>query len=156
MLKSSLVILLGINIFFDNLGVIFATTLVLLFLNIKNNVDIKRNMGKIKFLFFLYFMTCLLQIFYTQEGRVLFKIYKFYVTREGLENFVLNFLRIYNLMLLSWIVTTKKMLNGKFNKYQNVIENVIDLVPQALTMVSKRMKIKWFFRYILKQIKAKN
>ncbi|WP_410208291.1 hypothetical protein [Fusobacterium sp.] len=156
MLKSSLVILLGINIFFDNLGVIFATTLVLLFLNIKNNVDIKRNMGKIKFLFFLYFMTCLLQIFYTQEGRVLFKIYKFYVTREGLENFVLNFLRIYNLMLLSWIVTTKKMLNGKFNKYQNVIENVIDLVPQALTMVRKRMKIKWFFRYILKQIKAKN
>lgn len=156
MLKSSLVILLGINIFFDNLEVIFATTLVLLFLNIKNNVDIKRNMGKIKFLFFLYFMTCLLQIFYTQEGRVLFKIYKFYVTREGLENFVLNFLRIYNLMLLSWIVTTKKMLNGKFNKYQNVIENVIDLVPQALTMVRKRMKIKWFFRYILKQIKAKN
>lgn len=156
MLKSSLIILLGINIFFDNLTVIFIATLVLLFLNIVNKVDVKRNMGKIKFLFFLYFMTCLLQIFYTQEGRVLLKIYKFYITQEGLENFVLNFLRIYNLMLLSWIVTTKKMLNGKFNKYQNVIENVIDLVPQALTLVRKRMKIKWFFRYILKQIKAKN
>ena len=156
MLKSSLIILLGINIFFDNLTVIFIATLVLLFLNIVNKVDVKRNMGKIKFLFFLYFMTCLLQIFYTQEGRVLLKIYKFYITQEGLENFVLNFLRIYNLMLLSWIVTTKKMLNGKFNKYQNVIENVIDLVPQALTLVRRRMKIKWFFRYILKQIKAKN
>ncbi|WP_288217633.1 hypothetical protein [uncultured Fusobacterium sp.] len=59
-------------------------------------------------------------------------------------------------MLLSWIVTTKKLLNGKFNKYQNVIENVIDLVPQALVMIKKRMKIKWFFRYILKQIRVKN
>ncbi|WP_349291726.1 MULTISPECIES: hypothetical protein [unclassified Fusobacterium] len=101
-------------------------------------------------------MTCLLQIFYTQEGRVIFKIYKFYITEEGMRNFTLNFLRIYNLMLLSWIVTTKKLLNGKFNKYQTVIENVIDLVPQALVMVRKRMKIKWFFRYILEQIKVKN
>lgn len=156
MLKSSLIILLGINILCDNLYVIFITTLVFLFLNFKYKIDVKKNMGKIKFLFFLYFMTCLLQIFYTQEGRVIFKIYKFYITEEGMRNFTLNFLRIYNLMLLSWIVTTKKLLNGKFNKYQTVIENVIDLVPQALVMVRKRMKIKWFFRYILEQIKVKN
>ncbi len=156
MLKSSLIILLGINILCDNLYVIFITTLIFLFLNFKYKIDVKKNMGKIKFLFFLYFMTCLLQIFYTQEGRVIFKIYKFYITEEGMRNFTLNFLRIYNLMLLSWIVTTKKLLNGKFNKYQTVIENVIDLVPQALVMVRKRMKIKWFFRYILEQIKVKN
>ncbi|MBR8701547.1 hypothetical protein IX317_000847 [Fusobacterium sp. DD29] len=156
MLKSSLMILLGINILCDNLYVIFITTLIFLFLNFKYKIDVKKNMGKIKFLFFLYFMTCLLQIFYTQEGRVIFKIYKFYITEEGMRNFTLNFLRIYNLMLLSWIVTTKKLLNGKFNKYQTVIENVIDLVPQALVMVRKRMKIKWFFRYILEQIKVKN
>nr|WP_211492012.1 MULTISPECIES: CbiQ family ECF transporter T component [unclassified Fusobacterium] len=149
-------ILLGINILCDNLYVIFITTLIFLFLNFKYKIDVKKNMGKIKFLFFLYFMTCLLQIFYTQEGRVIFKIYKFYITEEGMRNFTLNFLRIYNLMLLSWIVTTKKLLNGKFNKYQTVIENVIDLVPQALVMVRKRMKIKWFFRYILEQIKVKN
>lgn len=156
MLKSSLIILLGINILCDNIYVIFITTLIFLFLNFKYKIDVKKNMGKIKFLFFLYFMTCLLQIFYTQEGRVIFKIYKFYITEEGMRNFTLNFLRIYNLMLLSWIVTTKKLLNGKFNKYQTVIENVIDLVPQALVMVRKRMKIKWFFRYILEQIKVKN
>lgn len=156
MLKSSLFILLGINIFSDNILFVFITTLILIFLNLKYKIDIKKNMAKIKFLFFLYFMTCLLQIFYTQEGRVIFKIYKFYITREGLGNFILNFLRIYNLMLLSWIVTTKKLLNGKFNKYQNVIENVIDLVPQALVMIKKRMKIKWFFRYILRQIRVKN
>lgn len=156
MLKSSLLLLLIINIFSNNIFVIFIATLFLILLSLKCKVHIIENMKKIRFLFFLYFMTCLLQIFYTQEGRVIFKIYKFYLTYEGLGNFLLNFLRIYNLLLLSWIVSNQKLLNGRFNKYQDIIENVIDLVPKALVLIKKRMKIKWFFRYILKQIKVKN
>lgn len=156
MLKSSLLLLLIMNIFSNNIFVIFIATIFLILLSLKCKIHIIDNMKKIRFLFFLYFMTCLLQIFYTQEGRVIFKIYKFYLTYEGLENFLLNFLRIYNLLLVSWIVSDQKMLNGRFNKYQDIIENVIDLVPKALVLIKKRMKIKWFFRYILKQIKVKN
>lgn len=156
MLKSSLLLLLLINIFFDNIFVIFIATLFLILLCLKYNVKIIESMKKIRFLFFMYFITCLLQVFYTQEGRVIIKFYNFYLTYEGLANFLLNFLRIYNLLLLSWIVSNQKLLKGKFNKYQDVIENVIDLVPNALVLIKKRMKIKWFFRYILKQIKVKN
>lgn len=155
LLKSSLFILLLSNIAIDNVKVMFGITLILLIMNIILNKDLKKNIRKMKFLFFLYFTTCLIQLFYIQEGRVLFKIGNFYITEEGAFNFLLNFLRIFNLLLISWIVSARKIISGKFNRYQHVIENVIDLVPQALLLIKKRMKIKWFFRHILKQIRVK-
>lgn len=155
LLKSSLLLLLLSNIFINNLKFMCGISVILLLLNIILNKELKNNLSKMKFLFFLYFSTCLIQLFYKQEGRVLFKIANFYITEEGMFNFLLNFLRIFNLLMISWIVSVKKIVRGKFNKYQKVIETVIDLVPQALVLIKKRMRIKWFFRHILKQIKVK-
>lgn len=155
LLKSSLFLLLLSNIFINNLKIMCGISIILLLLNITLNKDLKNNLNRMKFLFFLYFSTCLIQLFYKQEGRVLFKIANFYITEEGMFNFLLNFLRIFNLLMFSWIVSAKKIVSGKFNKYQKVIETVIDLVPQALVLIKKRMRIKWFFRHILKQIKVK-
>lgn len=155
LLKSSLLLLLLSNIFINNLKFMCGISVILLLLNIILNKELKNNLNKMKFLFFLYFSTCLIQLFYKQEGRVLFKIANFYITEEGMFNFLLNFLRIFNLLMISWIVSAKKIVSGKFNKYQKVIETVIDLVPQALVLIKKRMRIKWFFRHILKQIKVK-
>ena len=156
MLRSSLFILLLLNIFLNNLLYIGVTTIILFLLNLKYNKNLRENIGRVKFLFFLYFITCFLQIFYTQEGEVLFKISKFYVTKEGMYNFFLNFMRVFNLLLLSWLVVAQKLINTKFNKYQKIIETVIELVPQAILLIRKRMRIKWFFRYILKQLRVKN
>lgn len=155
LLKSSLLLLLLSNIFINNLKFMCGISVILLLLNIILNKELKNNLSKMKFLFFLYFSTCLIQLFYKQEGRVLFKIANFYITEEGMFNFLLNFLRIFNLLMISWIVSAKKIVRGKFNKYQKVIKTVIDLVPQALVLIKKRMRIKWFFRHILKQIKVK-
>jgi energy-coupling factor transporter transmembrane protein EcfT len=155
LLKSSLFLLLLSNILINNLKFMCGISVILLVLNIVLNKELKNNLNKMKFLFFLYFSTCLIQLFYKQEGRVLFKIANFYITEEGMFNFLLNFLRIFNLLMISWIVSAKKIVRGKFNKYQKVIETVIDLVPQALVLIKKRMRIKWFFRHILKQIKVK-
>lgn len=156
MLRSSLFILLLLNIFLNNLLYIGVTTIILFLLNLKYNKNLRENIGRVKFLFFLYFITCFLQIFYTQEGEVLFKISKFYVTKEGMYNFFLNFMRVFNLLLLSWLVVAQKLINTRFNKYQKIIETVIELVPQAILLIRKRMRIKWFLRYILKQIRVKN
>lgn len=155
LLKSSLFLLLLSNIFINNLKIMCGISVILLLLNIILNKELKNNLNRMKFLFFLYFSTCLIQLFYKQEGRVLFKIANFYITEEGMFNFLLNFLRIFNLLMISWIVSAKKIVSGKFNKYQKVIETVIDLIPQALVLIKKRMRIKWFFRHILKQIKVK-
>lgn len=151
-----MLILLLLNIFINNLLYIGTTTLILFILNLIYNRNLKENIQRVRFLFFFYFLTCLLQIFYTQEGEVLFKFLKFYITKEGIYNFLLNFLRIFNLLLLSWIVVEQKFIGNKFSKYQKIIELVIELVPQAILLIRKRMRIKWFFRYILKQIKVKN
>ena len=156
MLRSSLQMFVLLNIFLNNLLYIGVTTIILFLLNLKYNKNLRENIGRVKFLFFLYFITCFLQIFYTQEGEVLFKISKFYVTKEGMYNFFLNFMRVFNLLLLSWLVVAQKLINTKFNKYQKIIETVIELVPQAILLIRKRMRIKWFFRYILKQIRVKN
>lgn len=156
MLKSSLFILLLVNIFYSNLYYIGISTVVLFILNLKYNKDLIKHIKRVKFLFFFYFITCLFQIFYTQEGEVIAKFYNFYLTKEGVINFSLNLLRIFNLLLLSWVVSTQKLLEGRFLKYQDTIETVIELVPEAMMMIKKRMRIKSFFRYILKQIKVKN
>lgn len=156
MLRSSLLILLLLNIFCSNLYYIFVSTVILLGINIKYNKELIKHIKRVKFLFFFYFITCLFQIFYTQEGEVILKIYNFYLTKEGVINFTLNFFRIFNLLLLSWVVSTQKILVGKFVRYQNIIETVIELVPEAILLIKKRMGIKKFFRYILKQIKVKN
>lgn len=91
-----------------------------------------------------------------QEGEVLFKIFNFYITRAGLNGFFINFFRVFNLLMMSWIVTSQKIFNDSFGKYQRVIENVISLVPEVITAFKKRIKLKWFFRYILNQVKSKN
>ena len=155
MLKSSLLLLLIINIFYSNLYYIGASLIALLVINLKYNKDLFKQIKRVRFLFFFYFMTCLLQIFYTQEGEVIAKIYNFYLTKEGVINFTLNFLRIFNLLLLSWIVSSQRILVGRIVKYQDIIETVIELVPEVLLLIKKRMKLKSFFRYILEQIKVK-
>lgn len=156
MLRSSLLILLLLNIFCSNIYYIGISTILLFGINLRYNKDLRKNIKRVKFLFFFYFMTCLLQIFYTQEGEVILKFYNFYLTKEGVINFILNLLRIFNLLLLSWVVSTQKFLTGRFIKYQKIIETVIELVPEALLLIKKRMGIKRFFRYILEQIKVKN
>ncbi|WP_366453755.1 CbiQ family ECF transporter T component [uncultured Fusobacterium sp.] len=156
MLRSSLLILLLLNIFCSNIYYIGISTILLFGINLRYNKDLIKNIKRVKFLFFFYFMTCLLQIFYTQEGEVILKFYNFYLTKEGVINFILNLLRIFNLLLLSWVVSTQKFLTGRFIKYQKIIETVIELVPEALLLIKKRMGIKRFFRYILEQIKVKN
>ena len=113
LLKSSLFLLLLSNIFINNLKFMCGISVILLLLNIILNKELKNNLSKMKFLFFLYFSTCLIQLFYKQEGRVLFKIANFYITEEGMFNFLLNFLRIFNLLMISWIVSAKKNSKGK-------------------------------------------
>ena len=103
-------------------------------------------------LLFFYLSTFLIQLYYGQQGKVLFKFYSFYITEEGLINFGVSFIRILNLILMSWLINEMKLLTGRFSKYQKIIDTVIDLVPEVFTLFKKRMKAKNFTRYILKDI----
>lgn len=125
-------------------------------LNILFNKELLKHLKKLKFLIFIYLTTFLAQIYYHQEGEVLFKIYSIYVTKGGILNFASSFLRIINLILLSWLVNTQNILPKSLSSYQRVIEDVIELIPEVFKIFKSKRKIKWFFRYILSQIKIKN
>lgn len=125
-------------------------------LNILFNKELLKHLKKLKFLIFIYLTTFLAQIYYHQEGEVLFKIYSIYVTKGGILNFASSFLRIINLILLSWLVNTQNILPKSLSSYQRVIEDVIELIPEVFKIFKSKRKIKCFFRYILSQIKIKN
>ena len=152
LLKSSLFILLLVNIFTSNLLILSGILLVVLILNLYLNKNLKKHSRQLKVLLFFYLSTFLVQLYYGQQGKVLFKFYNFYLTQEGLMNFGVSFIRILNLVLMSWLINEMKLLTGRFSKYQKIIDTVIDLVPVVFVLFKKRMKAKNFTRYILKDI----
>ena len=152
LLKSSLFILLLVNIFTSNLITLSAILFVVLILNLTLNKNLKKHSKQLKVLLFFYLSTFLIQLYYGQQGKVLFKFYNFYITQEGLINFGVSFIRILNLILMSWLINEMKLLTGRFSKYQKIIDTVIDLVPEVFTLFKKKMKAKNFTRYILKDI----
>ena len=152
LLKSSLFILLLVNIFTSNLIILSTILIVVLILNLILNKNLRKHSKQLKVLLFFYLSTFLIQLYYGQQGKVLFKFYNFYITQEGLINFGVSFIRILNLILMSWLINEMKLLTGRFSKYQKIIDTVIDLVPEVFTLFKKKMKTKNFTRYILKDI----
>lgn len=154
LLKSSLLLLLIVNIFFSDLKILVFVFILSVFLNIFFNKNIKKHLKRMRVLVFFYLSTFLIQLYYSQEGKVLYKFYNFYITQEGLINFGTNFIRIVNLILLSWLLNEIKIFKGRFNKYQKIIELVIDLVPEVFVLVKKKMNAKIFYRHILNKIRV--
>ena len=160
MLKNKIYLLLfiiifAINLFFQDWRTLSLSFLFLLCWNIAYNSQFKQQLKRIWILFFFYLSTFVIQLYYHQEGKVLVQLFGFYITLEGVQQFLGNFLRILNLILLSWIVANQKIFHGRFARYQAIIETVIEFVPQVFILFRKKMKIKWFFRYILKKIQEK-
>jgi len=138
--------------FTSNLIILSTILIVVLILNLILNKNLRKHSKQLKVLLFFYLSTFLIQLYYGQQGKVLFKFYNFYITQEGLINFGVSFIRILNLILMSWLINEMKLLTGRFSKYQKIIDTVIDLVPEVFTLFKKRMKAKNFTRYILKDI----
>lgn len=156
MLKSSLFLLFFINICLNRMEFIFLLAGVLIIFNLLKNKNIVKNFKGLKLFFLFYGSTFIFQFLMNQEGEVLFKVFNIYITKEGLKGFLINFLRILNLLMISWLATEFKIFNKNFGKYQKIFENVICLVPEVMIAFKKRMRLKWFFRYILKQVKVKS
>ena len=126
LLKSSLFILLLVNILPAIYFILSGILLVVLILNLCLNKNLKKAFKTVKsFINFFYLSTFLVQLYYGQQGKVLFKFYNFYLTQEGLMNFAVNFIRILNLILMSWLINEMKLLTGRFSKYQKIIDTVI-------------------------------
>lgn len=156
MLKSSLVILFILNLFVKSIDTLLYLMFISLILNIFINKQLLKSVKKLKFLIFIYLTTFIAQIYYHQEGEVFFKVFNVYVTKGGVLNFASNFLRIINLIMLSWLINAKNILPKSLSVYQGIIEDVIELIPGVFKVFKSKRKIKEFYKYILNQVKSKN
>lgn len=153
LLNSILLILFLANIILNNMEVIGAVFFGELLLNLFLNPNLKNNIKKLKVLIYIYLGTFIIQILSVQEGEVLFKIFSIYITKTALLSFAVNFMRIINLIMLSWLVSKKSSIFNHFGEYKRVMENVVELVPEVFVIFRKRMRLKNFFRHIFKKIK---
>ena len=153
LLNSILLIFFSVSIIFDDLRIIGAVFFAELLFNLILNKNLKGNVKKLRVLLYIYLGTFLIQIFSHQEGEILFKVFNLYITKAGMENFIVNFLRIMNLIMLSWLLSKECSIFNHFGNYGKVMENVVELVPEVFVIFRKKMGLKNFLRHILKKIK---
>lgn len=156
MLNSLLLILFIGTVFIQNLKVISIIFLIVFVLNVVLNKNLIINLKKLKILVYIYMVTFIIQIISHQNGEVLFKVFNIYVTKNGVIYFLVTFLRIINLMMISWLAKDSGFLMNKLGGYRQVIENVIRLIPEVFVLFKRRLKFKSFLRYILREIKLKD
>lgn len=156
MLNSFLLILFISTVFVQNLKVISIIFLIVFVLNVVLNKNLIINLKKLKVLVYIYMVTFIIQIISHQNGEVLFKVFNIYVTKNGVVYFLVTFLRIINLMMISWLAKDTGFLMNKLGRYRQVIENVIRLIPEVFVLFKRRLKFKSFLRHILREIKLKD
>lgn len=144
------------NLYLNNLIDLAFLSIILLLVHIFKRNNISEKWKKIVGFLIFYFIATFFQIFMYPNGRVLYKFFNFYITYHGVEMFLVNYLRVINLLLISWLIEYKKYLNNSFFGYHKIIENIMLLVPEVMILFKKRMKVKWFFRHILREVRKKN
>ena len=156
LLRSSIILILVIlNILLKDLkylSIIFVFELLCITIL---TTDIKGKIKSLKRLSYIFILMLVTQIFYNQEGKVLLKIYNIYITENGVYSFGVIFFRVINLYLLSWLLSKNSKIINRFQDYREIIEIVVNLLPQVFTIFRRKTKIKWFFREILKKIDKK-
>ena len=155
LLKSSIFFLLLLTILTSNIYILITVAGLMMFSNLLFNKNLKISVKRMKYVFLLYFTTILFQLFMIQDGEVIFKFYNIYITWRGVTQVGINFLRIFDILLISWLINAQNIFTGRFQRYNELIDIIIELVPEVFVLFRKKMKFKGFFRHILKQIEGK-
>lgn len=158
LLEGSLII---INIFLKNIYLLLILFLILLFLNFKNDKNFIKQIKRIAKFSLIYLFYLLVGICFYKNGKVLFKIYSIYITEEGLLNGFITYIKLVNLLLLSFFISVKfkekkynlDIKNKKIQKiemfYSEVFEKILETVPFIFDLIKKRSKFSDIYKRIL-------
>ncbi len=155
LLKSSIFLILLITIITTNIYILITIAGLMILSNLLFNKNLKKSIKRMKYVFLLYFTTVLFQLFMIQDGEVIFKFYNFYITWRGVTQVGINFLRIFDILLISWLINARNIFTGRLKRYNELIDIIIELVPEVFVLFRKKLKFNSFFRHILKQIEGK-
>lgn len=155
LLKSSIIFILLLTILTSNIYILIIVAGLMIFSNLLFNKNLKIYIKRMKYVFFIYFTTIFFQLLMIQDGEVIFKFYNFYITWRGVIQIGINFLRIFDILLISWLINAQNIFTGRFQRYNKLIDTIMELVPEIFVLFKKKMKFKAFLRHILKQIEGK-
>ena len=155
LLKSSVFLILLLTILTSNIYILIIVAGLIIISNLLFNKNLKKSIKKMKYVFLLYFTTILFQLLMIQDGEVIFKFYNFYITWNGVTQIGINFLRIFDILLISWLINAQNIFTGRLKRYNELIDIIIELVPEVFILFKKKMRFKAFFRHILKQIESR-
>ena len=155
LLKSSIFLILLTTIITTNIYILTIVAGLMIISNLLFNKNLKSSIKKMKYVFLLYFTTVLFQLFMIQDGEVIFKFYNYYITWRGVTQVGINFLRIFDILLISWLINARNIFTGRLQRYNELIDIIIELVPEVFILFKKKLKFNSFFRHTLKQIEGK-
>ncbi|TDT71809.1 hypothetical protein EV215_0493 [Hypnocyclicus thermotrophus] len=136
-----------------NKNFIYQLTVSILLLTInffnKKKTKIYQN---IKHVYIFFILISISKIFIYQEGEVLIKLGKFFITKLGFSLFLNNFLRLINLTILAHNITILARDKISLGEYEKIFSIILDMTPKVFNNFKKRRKIKYFYKNIFKEI----
>lgn len=108
-----------------------------------------------KFIYLFYFVLSISKIFFHQEGKIVFKFMSVYITKDGLSDAAVNFIKLINIVYLSVIVSRKIKIKKFKSSYTELLEIIIALVPEVFVVFKKRTRIKDTYKIIFTKVYKK-
>lgn len=107
------------------------------------------------FVYFFYLTLSLSKIFFYQEGEVLIKVFGLYITKEAVLASSILYIKLFNILHLSKLISSKINIRKLKFAYSDIIEIIIEMVPEIFTLFKKRVRIRDMYTKILRKVYRK-
>lgn len=137
-------------LFFSNIYLVLITLIlfIILTLILKKRVLFPEK----RYYLHLLLTAVIIQIFYNQEGKVVYSAGVLILTKSGIISGAASAVKIYGMMIISKNTDFKKIFNGRFKKQAFIFEIVIKIVPEILKMPKTMINPGKTVKYILKRV----
>ncbi len=161
LLESSLLLL---NIFSNKILFLIVLSLFCILYNFYMDKEFLSKIKKIDKFLLVYFFYSIISLFFYKTGRILLNFGKFYITYECILISLINFLKLVNLLLISYLITckfknrkNKKIFkNSKFGEieqfYSEIFEKIMESVPFIFEISKSKLKISNVYKKILLKV----
>lgn len=161
LLESSLLI---INIFNKNIYLLISMLIFLLIFNFYIDIEFLYKIKKMDKFILIYLFYLIVSIFLYKTGKIIYNLGNIYITYEGVLKSTINFLRLINFLLISFMISFKfKNKKIRFsskdskikkieNYYSEIFEHILKAIPFIFDLIKKKVKFSHSYKRILLKV----
>ncbi len=139
-----------IAVYFDKIKIQVIMFIFLLCFSVINfllgNQEFK--LKKIKIIFYFLLFSFITQFFYSNEGKILFSVFGFHISENGILHGAIITLRILNMIILAGNLKIK-MTGEKNEKFKFIFNTVLKFSPEVIILFKKKFNINKIFRILM-------